>query len=386
MSKIGYAQSSDIRSRTWDQYRHDMKMKAIRELECIPLLRDLLIQEYSDESVTVVKHGADADLWFSRKQALSQTPDYLATWGSGRRRMYEFQIAIQPNLTHYDFKLSKVGKKVRGKEVRIPWPDRDFFYVVRPEEKVGLLKTDWIMDQGTIGSVAAWGSRPAYRVRREVFLPALRDGDCRLTDVLGEIMDRETLLDAQRDVPTREKAHLATRAAQAVENRGVLTVEPDTTEGLAEVCLLMSALGEIPERPGRWLRRLFVGLPDDPEPNALVKCMLAVDFLYFQYATSASEYRQMTYGEHRDMVRGLERVDRAISSFRWPRRGPQDRVSLEDVQRMLFVVNVFEDWRQDVAVDPRIRVPSPAVCKARRIFESVPDVRATAQRIRDAAA
>lgn len=54
-SKLTYAQSSDIKSRTWLAYRYDMKRKAIAELEFLPFLQDLLQERYQDNTVTVHK-------------------------------------------------------------------------------------------------------------------------------------------------------------------------------------------------------------------------------------------------------------------------------------------------------------------------------------------
>ena len=58
--KTKYAQSSDIKARSYHQYRYDMKKKAIAELEFLPVLQDLL------QPASVSKHGADKDLWFLR--------------------------------------------------------------------------------------------------------------------------------------------------------------------------------------------------------------------------------------------------------------------------------------------------------------------------------
>ena len=57
-SKTTYAQSSDIKSRSYRQYRYDMKKKAIAELEFLTVLQDLL------KPAKVEKHGADKHLWF----------------------------------------------------------------------------------------------------------------------------------------------------------------------------------------------------------------------------------------------------------------------------------------------------------------------------------
>ena len=78
-----YAQSSDIRSRTWTQYRLDMKKKALAELEFLPFLQQLLAARHNDSSVRVQKHGGDALLWFAPKGRVSRDPDYQGSWGNG---------------------------------------------------------------------------------------------------------------------------------------------------------------------------------------------------------------------------------------------------------------------------------------------------------------
>lgn len=55
-----YAQSSDIRSRSWLRYRHDMKKKAIAELEFLPFLQQILANRHGDATLRVRKHGGDA--------------------------------------------------------------------------------------------------------------------------------------------------------------------------------------------------------------------------------------------------------------------------------------------------------------------------------------
>lgn len=44
-TKTIYAQSSDIKSRTYLEYRKDMKQKAIAELEVLPWLREKIREE-----------------------------------------------------------------------------------------------------------------------------------------------------------------------------------------------------------------------------------------------------------------------------------------------------------------------------------------------------
>lgn len=376
MAKIDYAQSSDIKSRTWAQYRHDMKKKAIRELECIPLLRDLLRQEFKDPSIDVVKHGTDADLWFSPKSNLSREPDYRATFSDGRERLYEFQMAVQPDLSDYDFKLSKVSSKPRNRG-RVPHTDREFFYIVRPQKKWGFFRPQWIADHSRIGPVPAWGSRQAYRVTSDVFLSELRDGGAGLCKAIQSIEERETLLEFQRCALTEERGSLGDRVEAIGVAGGAIDVRPDNLSDLFVVCQLMASIGHFPGDPGGWLERSLNVLPESASPSELAWCMFIIDFIYFQYSDRKRPYVQMD----RDlMVLGVERLASEIGRFSWITPGTS--TSDGDLRKMLYVVNMFEDWRQDVAVTLSGAVSSPAVRRAERIFECVPCVSDVARHIR----
>lgn len=77
--KMVYAQSSDIRSRTYLEYRRDMKKKGIAELEFLPYLEGLLKERRADAGLRVSKRCGDAMLWFARSGGgVTQAPDYLA--------------------------------------------------------------------------------------------------------------------------------------------------------------------------------------------------------------------------------------------------------------------------------------------------------------------
>jgi len=73
-----YAQSSDIKSRTYLDYRKDMKRKAIAELEILDWLKTKLPSIFPEEKITVSKSGSDAFLWFLRQGGITREPDYTA--------------------------------------------------------------------------------------------------------------------------------------------------------------------------------------------------------------------------------------------------------------------------------------------------------------------
>ena len=173
-----YAQSSDIRSRSWLEYRYDMKKKAIAELEVLPFLEKVLKERKSDDGLRVRKYGGDAELWFqSSGKGVTGTPDYLAQWGDGESLTYEFQLAEETDgLKFFDFKVSKVGKKKHGKP-RVPYPDREFFYIMKDRAQYAFITPQWIAHNGKVDTVPVWGNRNAYRVPRGNFLPMLMNGN-----------------------------------------------------------------------------------------------------------------------------------------------------------------------------------------------------------------
>ena len=58
-AKLIYAQSSDIKARTYIEYRRDMKKKAITELEIKDWLQEKLKTFFKRDDVSVEKYGGD---------------------------------------------------------------------------------------------------------------------------------------------------------------------------------------------------------------------------------------------------------------------------------------------------------------------------------------
>ena len=88
-TKTIYAQSSDIKSRTYLEYRKDMKQKAIAELEILPWLREK-IQE-KDKKASVEKFGGDKFIWFLRKGGITREPDFIVKYSGRETKHIEFQ-------------------------------------------------------------------------------------------------------------------------------------------------------------------------------------------------------------------------------------------------------------------------------------------------------
>jgi hypothetical protein len=75
--KTTYAQSSNIKLRTYLEYRKDMKKKAIAELEIVEWLEEKVKALYPGKQIKVYKSGGDRFLWFLRKGGISREPDFV---------------------------------------------------------------------------------------------------------------------------------------------------------------------------------------------------------------------------------------------------------------------------------------------------------------------
>lgn len=378
-SRLGYAQSSDIKSRTWEQYREDMKRKAIVELECRELLQSLLEERSGGQPVTVEKHGVDAVLWFNPQTKPSGEPDYRATFADGTTRLYEFKHARKPNLRSFDINETSVHRP--GGPPHTARTDREIFYIARTEGKYGFLTPEWIMDHGPIGPVPAWGNRPAYRVPRKEFLPMLGDGGERLQSVIRTIEDKELLLSFQSEFLESERRRLSGRLRRVIDESTPFSVVPKTLNGFFEACFLVRHLKQFPDDAGLWLVHVFSLLSDGTNTDLLARAMYAIDCLYFRAVDEVG----LREDEHRIVLEGLPWIETYIDDFSWSLRTTDPHpTALEELRHLVFVVNLVEDVRQDVFYRWGERLRPSGVKPTRRIFESIPEVAEIARRIREA--
>lgn len=375
--KMVYAQSSDIRSRTYLEYRRDMKKKGIAELEFLPYLEGLLKERRADAGLKVGKHGGDAMLWFARSGGgVTQAPDYLARLSTGECLLYEFQIAETGGLRYFDFKVSKVGRKARGaaERDRRPHSDRLFFYVVKDESRYAFFTPEWIMRNGEYGFVSAWRSW-AYRVPGDVFLAQFADGGDDLRNVIQSVDNKNSLLEFQHDFLESESRKLSKRLQQVVDDETLFRIVPRTLEGFYQVCYLLDKLGKEPDAPGVWMVYLLTFFRDDMRSIDFARFMYALDFLYFKCADIKRNEMQVlrrTIANASDYVRAHAKDDGSLAAD--PRQSP-----LEETRRLIFAVNLLEDIRQDAAVSFDMELPLVA-----KIFETIPNADLTANYVRDA--
>ena len=369
-SKETYAQSSDIRARSYRQYRHDMKRKAIAELEFRPFLERTLSGLHPGAAPTVTKHGGDAALWFARDGRISQAPDYRAAYADGQSFLYEFQYAEETDkLEFFDFKVSKVGRKPRNSG-RIAHTGREFFYVLKPERKYAFLTPQWIMDNGRVAAVPAWGSRTAYRVPRGVFLRQFVSGGDDLAQTIQAVDAKNLLLDFQSELLDLEAQEFSRQLQQVVDEEKLLAIVPGTFESFYRVCYLLDRIQKAPDNPGVWLVYLASYFNPDMPALDLARFMFSLDFLYFKCAALQPNELRVVHKLIADAgayVKG--RAGQANGSLAIdPRVAP-----LEETRQILFAVNLLEDIQQDARVSLGMDLPAITA-----IFETLPDASKTA--------
>ena len=373
-----YAQSSDIKSRSWLEYRRDMKKKAIAELEFLPFLQQALAAKHGDDSLRVNKHGGDAQLWFDASgRGVTQDPDYLARWGDGETRLYEFQLAEDTaELKFFDFKVAKVGRKL-PKLPREPHTDRDFFYILKDLKQYAFIAPQWIAGNGEVKGVPAWGNRTAYRVPRDAFLPLFTDGGTALERAVRMVDDKNCLLEFQAEFLELESRRFAKELQQVIDEERLLSIVPRTLEGFYRVCYLLDNIGREPDAPGVWMIYLLSFFNDNMKTVDLARYIYALDFLYFKC-------RSVQDNERLALEKALAQAAACIEQRLATAAGgllttDPETAPLEETRQLLFAVNLLEDMKQDAIVNWSIEMKT-----ATKIFEMLPDVSDTADRIRQA--
>ncbi len=376
-AKVLYAQSSDIRSRTYVQYRHDMKKKGIVELEFLPYLQDILIQRFGDESITVEKYGSDSRLWLLRPEGqLTQTPDYLAKQSGQELGFYEFQFATTSGtLDYFDFKVSKIGKKRRGVSSREPHADREIFYVICDENKFSIFTPKWVIENGTEDFVPAWRSQ-GYRVKREKFLPIFQDGGSDLRKVIQSVEDKQYLLEFQKQFLEKENERLAKKLQRVVDEEIVFKIVPRTLTGIYEVCYFMYKLDKKPDVPGMWLVYLATLFKDDLPSIEFAKFMFAFDFVYFKCDDFPENEKQVV---KQAVAKATNFIERRVNADNGRVSVDPQESLIEGTANIIFSVNLLEDIVQDAVVNFGVSLPC-----VNKIFQTLPNVTLVANVIRGA--
>jgi hypothetical protein len=341
--KLVYAQSSDIKARTYIEYRKDMKKKAIVELEIKDWIENKL-NKLLRKKVIVEKYGGDKFLWFLRGGGITREPDFVAYINNNKKLFLEFQYADKENLEYFDFKVSKVAKKIRNNG-RIPQKDRIFMYVFLNSSKYAFISTDWIVKYGQIGVVPAWGSREAYRVPQTHFIKILKK-DKSLKSFSDIIKAKMMILDFQHQLLSRWENDLSQELQKVIDEDKLLKIVPKTLEGFFKVCFILDHINKIPENINLWIVYLLSYINNNLSLKEIAMLTYSLDFLY-----SKLEPNRINQNELKEMEEKIKKLINLINSCYDDKQGfyksSIEESPLEETRYALFSINLIEDMIQD---------------------------------------
>ncbi len=338
-AKTIYAQSSDIKSRTYLEYRRDMKQKAIAELEILPWLRNKIQKE--DKNAKVEKYGGDKFIWFLRKGGITREPDFVVEYHNDGEEYIEFQYA-KNELKAYDFKISKIAPKDRKLKKRVPKENTKILYIVKPINEYALIEPEWIINNSNKTVAAAWGNAPVYRVSSENFDKILKK-DKSLKRVCELIDKKIAILDFQHKAIDIEKDKLSYLLQQVVDENKIMRIIPKTLNGFFKVCFILDSLNKTPDNANLWIVYLLSFTCQKLKSYEFFQLIYCLDFLYPGVELEKNEIDLL--------VNGIKKIKSTLNDFAkkdGSYQSDKKLAPLEDTRYSLFMINIIEDLIQDL--------------------------------------
>jgi hypothetical protein len=374
-ARTSYAQSSDIRARSWLEYRRDMKKKAIAELEIKDWLERIMRKLYPEERVFVEKSGSDKFLWFLRAGGISREPDFEANIGRLKLKL-EFQYANQPDLRQYDFKVSKVAAKNRRTGRRDAIQGKKFIYIHMIMKKFALVDTEWIMRNGEIGAVPAWGSREAYRVPHERFESLLQE-DPDLPALIESINAKLRLLEFQFSQFQMFAADLGREIGNAINNGTFMTISDDNLPSIFRACMLLSVLNTPPTDPEGIMHKVARLVNSSMNLRDVSLATYCLDFLYFSVPPPIQSEGKILDPDILDglsrMIHQLISVIQSYYNTDGYYSSNSESSSIVDTRYAVFSINLLEDVIQDL-IHHYGTTDFASFTPINKIFSGIPDV------------
>ena len=361
-AKTIFAQSSDIKSRTFLEYRKDMKKKAIAEYEIMDWLEKKLSEIYKT-AVKVQKSGGDQHIWFLRNGGITGNPDYKATI-ENREEYFEFQYSDRKDLKFFDFKVSKVGKKKNGK--RIPYENKKFIYIIKPTCEYAIFSPKWIIENGMEAGVPAWGNRTAFRIPHDKFIKLFKK-DKDLQSVILNIDRKNFILDFQHGLLERWKDKLSSLMQNVVDEKKIVKFIPNNLDSFFEICFILDNINKIPENANLWLIYLLTFISDNTTLEKVAKIVYSLDFLYSKIMLQQNEISQLT-----KKIDELLKIINHFSKDDGTYLSSLTEAPIEETRFALFSINILEDLIQDMIVNYKVNF-NPIT----KIYQNIKDINKT---------
>ncbi|HOQ83894.1 MAG TPA: hypothetical protein PLT80_06545 [Candidatus Syntrophosphaera thermopropionivorans] len=363
-SKTVYAQSSDIKSRTYLEYRKDMKKKAIAELEIIDWLENKLKELYNNKIIKVNKSGGDEFLWFLRKGGVSRKPDFVADI-DGDKKEFEFQYADKEGLEFYDFKISKVAKRKKDKSLE-PIKNKLFIYIYKPQRKYAIIEPEWIFNNSNIAMVEAWRTA-AYRVPKDKFEKILKY-DPGLEQICNQIDIKTYILNFQHSLIDIYKDKLSFLLQSVIDEDKIINIIPNELESYFEVCFILDNLNKVPHNANLWLVYLLSYITEGISLNEIAKILYCIDFLYSKIELKPNELNQLI-----NKIKQMQKIINKYYQNDGTYRSSLKESPIEETRYALFSLNLIEDLIQDIIYTYSVKTFKPI----KKIYQSLKNIEKT---------
>lgn len=364
-AKTTYAQSSDIKSRTYLEYRRDMKKKAIAELEVLPWLDKKFKEMHPEKQVTVVKSGGDRFLWFLRKGGVSRAPDFTVTIGDEQIEL-EFQYG-KKDLEFYDFKISKVTRKNKLTGQREPIRNKKLFFLDWDGPSYAIVDQEWIHKNGVQDMVQAWRSM-AFRVPSQKFRELLvREPSLK---ALCESIDAKLgLLNFAFQLVEINKDRLSHLLQKVVDDDAKFELIPKDLDSFFKVCMILDNGDRVPRNANIWLIYLLTFISDKNTLEDVSRIVYCLDFLYMKLDKLEKNEIESLVPAIRKLLDHVKRCGQSDGSYVSSAR----YAPLDETRSALFSINLLEDLVQDSIHEYKVNEYTPV----KRIFENVRDIERT---------
>lgn len=367
-AKTIYAQSSDIKSRTYLEYRRDMKRKAIAELEVLDWLQKKIQELYPKKRVKVYKSGGDKFLWFLRRGGVSREADFKANINDTEIEI-EFQYAgggIHEN-DIFDFKTSKVGRKVKWQLLRIS-KNTLFLYLFREEPtKFAFITAEEILKSGIQGVAPAWGNREVYKITGKQLLAKVKN-DNSLRKIWDNINAKLFILDFQHKLIDIDKEKLSYLLQSIIDENKIIKFIPKDLHSFFKVCFILDHLNKVPQNANLWLVYLLSYINENNTLEDIYKVVYCVDFLYSKISLKQNELNQLI-DKTKELLDKIKTFYEEDGSY----KSSLKTSPLEETRYALFSINLLEDLIQDITFYYSITDFAPI----KKIYENVQDVSKT---------
>jgi hypothetical protein len=370
-AKTIYAQSSDIKPRTYLEYRMDMKKKAIVELEVLDWLENKLKELYPGNQIKVYKSGGDKFLWFLREGGISREPDFIAEIDDNKIE-FELQYTEKENLKYYDFKVSKVIKRKKKNQAIIN--NKFFLFIHKPSLKYAILTPEWITENGEYGMVEAWRSY-AFRVPKEKFEKLLKP-DNTLKSIWERIDAKIFILNFQHTLIDITKDRLSYLLQSVIDENKIVKIIPQNLDSFFKICFILDNINKTPQNANLWLIYLLSYIHNNILLEDIFKIVYCIDFLY-------SSIEELKENELNQLINKVKELIKKIQSFYQSDGSYRSSLKLsplDETRYALFSINLLEDLIQDMIYYYSVSELKPI----KKIYENIGDVEKTYRFIKEA--